>query len=88
MRITISTTPQRKQPHPGDLRTTKKHGLQVRVPTPWPEGRMLRPGGRLRFEWVSPTEACLIGYAHLVPEEHRPPVDPYPAGYMQQRGAA
>ena len=92
MRITISTTLQRKQPRTGDLRTTKKHGLQIRIPVrvTWGphKGAFVVSRGRQCYEWVSPAEACAQGYRHCVPEAHRPPVNPYPAGYMQQRGAA
>jgi len=92
MQIHISTTPSKRKPRAGDLRHTKKHGPQVRVPVVVREGpyrgAWVVSGGRQCYEWVSPSEACRRGFTHHVPRELRPPVDPYPAGYMQQRGAA
>ena len=54
MRINIRTTPPRKEPEKGDRRTTKKHGLQIRVQEysdiyrAW----VVNSNGRPRYNWV------------------------------------
>lgn len=62
IRVTISATPTRPRPKQGDRRTTKRHGLQVRV---WARARdpmtrqpigMLVRGSRPVFEWVAPAD--------------------------------
>lgn len=50
MRITISTTPQRKRPKEGDRRVTKKHGLQIRIQCRTSSGLQVQ-NGRPVFDW-------------------------------------
>lgn len=92
MRIHISSGPVRRKPRTGDLRTTKKHGLQVRIPERVQHGpdrgAYIKRSGRLSYVWVSPAQAREQGYGHLVPSGVAVPADSYPAGYMQQRGSA
>lgn len=73
MKITISTGPERKKPKTGDKRTTKKHGLQVRVPS------MVKlfggglaydcTGGRQNYEWKTPKELIGSRWEHLLTKE-------------------
>jgi len=70
MQITISTEPQRKKPKTGDMRTTKKHGLQVRIP------KMVKlfggalaydcTGGRQNYEWISPSQLVGTRWEYLL----------------------
>lgn len=92
MRITITAGPARKMPRPGDTRTTKKHGPQVRVPVAVQhgpnKGAYVVSRGRQCYAWVSPANACAQGLQHLVPPEWRPVANACPLGYMRGRGAA
>lgn len=58
MKITIMTAPRRKQPAIGDVRTTKKHGVQVRV-VETHRGMWVRSGSRYCYEWKTPAQ--LVG---------------------------
>lgn len=71
------TTPRRPRPKTGDVRETKKHGRQVRVPVYVHDSRGNRiglncTGGRQNYEWVSLTpenvKAYGLGYLKLLPE--------------------
>lgn len=88
------TSPQRPTPNAGDRRTTKKHGLQIRVHArarDWngrPFGFLVR-SGRAVYEWRSPQDLEPWD-RHFLSEEERQrhfPPEREP-GYMQQRGAA
>jgi hypothetical protein len=92
MQIHISTQAPRKRPKAGDVRKTKAHGLQIRIPVvvrhgPY-AGALVVNRGKQVYEWVSVAEACALGYKHLLPPALRPTPDPQPLGYMQGRGAA
>lgn len=60
------TTPSRPQPRLGDLRTTKKHGEQVRIPEVVQmgphRGAWVVRGNRQCYEWVSYDEARKRGF--------------------------
>lgn len=58
MRIIIQA-PQRKKPRIGEIRTTKKHGKQIRVVETAPCGAWICSGNRYCYEWKTPEE--LIG---------------------------
>lgn len=67
--MTLSTKPSRPKPKLGDVRTTKLHGRQVRVPLYVTDtrGRIIGrncTGGRPRFEWVALTAQNIAKY-HL-----------------------
>lgn len=73
--IQYSSSPARKKPRAGDRRTTKKHGLQIRVqtiikPSPGLPGGWLYSNGRPVYEWAKP-EDLLGGFWDylLTPEE-------------------
>lgn len=88
MKITIITGRQRKKPKQGDRRVTKKHGEQIRVFLR-SQGCYVVSNGRQLYEWVPISEARAYGAAHHWTAEERTKYDnEYPAGYMQQRGAA
>lgn len=82
------------KPREGDRRTTKAHGLQIRIHVRardfkgQPFGFLMR-GGRPVFEWCEPRHLPEWDRHWLTPDErqeHFPPErEP---GYMQQRGAA
>lgn len=57
MKITI-LAPQRRKPKIGDRRTTKKHGLQIRV-VQTHDGMWVKSGSRYCYEWRKP--ATLVG---------------------------
>lgn len=93
MKITIMA-PQRPKPRPGDRRTTKKHGLQIRT---W--DRAIDGSGkpyayvvsynRPRFSWTCPQDLAPWDRHYLTPEERAKFFPPErEAGYMQMRGAA
>ena len=92
VRVTYASKP---KPKAGERRRTNKHGLQIRVQamaTNWngePIGRVVR-AGRPVFDWCKPSDLQPWDRHWLTGEEMDKyfPVDQYPAGYMQQRGAA
>ena len=72
--ITI-VKPQRPKPKAGDRRTTKAHGLQIRVQamargpfTGKPLGRVVS-NGRPVFDWRKPIQLDAWDRHHLTPEE-------------------
>lgn len=64
MKLTI-LAPQRRKPKIGDRRTTKKHGLQIRV-VETHNGMWVRNGSRYRYEWLKPSEPVGAQWAHLL----------------------
>lgn len=74
MRITILGGPGRPRPRAGDRRTTKKHGLQIRVLKYARDtrGRIIGldcTGGRQRWEWRTPAELDHSDHYLLTKEE-------------------
>ncbi|NUY33278.1 hypothetical protein F0160_22600 [Paraburkholderia sp. JPY303] len=89
MKITIVSGPSRPKPRAGDRRVTKKHGEQIRVFLRTSCGAYDCTGGRQRYQWVPIADADKHGAAHYWTAEERAKYhNEYPAGYMQQRGAA
>lgn len=70
MKITIISGPQRKKPHVGDRRVTKKHGEQIRV-FQRSQGCYVVSSGRPCYEWVPIAEANKHGAAHHWTNEER-----------------
>lgn len=75
MKIVITTGPERPKPKAGDRRTTKRHGLQIRVQCMGRDvtgknaiGRIVR-NGRPMFDWRKPIELDPWDHHHLTPEE-------------------
>ena len=67
--IRYSRTPYRKKPEIGDKRTTKKHGLQIRVVRTTQGGSWLRADRGYLYEWRDPQS--LIGTQwHYLWERH------------------
>lgn len=66
--IRFSSGPERKKPRAGDRRTTKKHGLQVRIPQNH-NGMGVVAHGRPCYEWVSPADVPKRYCHHLTPQE-------------------
>lgn len=64
MKITIQA-PQRRRPQIGDRRTTKKHGLQVRV-VETHGGMWVKSGSRYRYDWRQPRELAGTQWAYLL----------------------
>lgn len=64
MKITI-LAPQRSKPKIGDRRTTKKHGLQIRV-VETHNGMWVRSGYRYRYEWLKPSEIVGTQWVNLL----------------------
>lgn len=63
MRVTIASGSSRAKTMTGDVRTTKKHGLQIRVPEIHQIGNddwaYVVMNGRQRYEWKTPRQ--LVG---------------------------
>ena len=94
MKVTISYSTPHAKPRPGDRRTTKKHGLQIRT---WDRATGMdgKPTGyivsynRPRFSWTSPQDLMTWDRHYLTQEEMDRFFPPErEAGYMQMRGAA
>lgn len=73
MRITV-LGPQRPKPKAGDRRTTKRHGLQIRVHDMATDGRgsaigRLYNNGRPMFSWVAPADLETWDRYHLTATE-------------------
>ena len=68
MRIHIRTTPARPKPKTGDIRTTKKHGLQIRIPYKV-GGCYVVSSGRQLYEWIKPEE-LLDRYKYLIQKDY------------------
>lgn len=75
MNIHISTTAERPKPKAGDRRTTKRHGLQIRVQCMArdfsgknPVGRVVQ-NGRPVFDWRRPDQLDAWDHHHLTTEE-------------------
>ncbi len=66
IRMTFSTTTQRKKPRAGDRRATKKHGEQVRIFMKH-DGMYVVRNGRNLYEWVSITDPRAAQYAMRTP---------------------
>lgn len=74
MKVTISYSTQSAKPRPGDRRTTKKHGLQIRT---WDRAtdRSGKPtsyivsNNRPRFSWTCPKDMKPWDRHYLTPEE-------------------
>lgn len=70
MKITINFTA-RKKPATGDQRVSKKHGLQIRIPSMvhGPRGEPIGfdcSGGRQRYEWRKPDELVGTRWEYLL----------------------
>jgi hypothetical protein len=81
VKIHITTTTPRPKPKAGDRRTTKTHGVQIRVqcmscaPNGQPQGRIVS-NGRPVFDWRRPDQLDAWDHHHLTDEEraaHFPP---------------
>ncbi len=68
MNIHIRTTPSRPKPKTGDIKTTKKHGLQIRIPYKI-DGMYVVSYGRQLYEWVVP-ENLPNRYKYLIPKDY------------------
>lgn len=68
--VTVRSQPNRPKPKQGDRRTTKKHGLQIRIMKRDSHGSFIVSGGRQLYEWVSPS-AIPHQCAHLLTDEER-----------------
>lgn len=64
MRVTI-LAPQRKLPKIGDRRTTKKHGLQIRV-VETHNDMWVKSGSRYRYNWVNPADLVGTRWEYLL----------------------
>lgn len=71
MRIHI-LAPQRRKPKIGDQRTTKKHGLQIRV-VETHNGMWVCSGSRYRYEWRTPAQLVGTQWAYLLPRAQSTP---------------
>lgn len=75
MNLTIRYTsaPARVKPKTGDRRTTKKHGLQIRIPQVCSfgphRGARIYSNGRPCFEWAKPHELPALYHYLLTSEE-------------------
>lgn len=71
MKIHITSGRHRKKPATGDTRTTKKHGLQIRVPV-MVHNQRGEPigynctGGRQNYEWRKPSELTGTRFEYLL----------------------
>ena len=74
MRIHI-LAPQRRKPKIGDRRTTKKHGLQIRV-VETHNGMWVRSGSRYRYEWRSPAQLLCTRWEYLITRDERAAIVP------------
>lgn len=61
----IVLKPQRPKPQIGDRRTTKKHGVQIRV-VETHNGMWVKSGSRYRYEWRKPYELIGTQWAYLL----------------------
>lgn len=61
---------QRRKPKIGDRRTTKKHGLQIRV-VETHNGMWVCNGGRYRYDWRRPSELKGTSWDYLLTAEER-----------------
>lgn len=68
MIIHIRTIPTRPKPKTGDIRTTKKHGLQIRIPYKI-DGCYIVSSGRQMYEWIKP-EDLPDRYSHYIPKDY------------------
>ncbi len=66
--IRFFTSAPRRQPKSGDRRTTKKHGLQIRV-FERHNGMLVVSGSRYRYEWRRPAELDGFDRHYLTPAE-------------------
>lgn len=63
--IRFSSGPVRRAPKIGDRRTTKKHGLQIRVPEVH-SGRWVRANGRQCYVWSKPANLVGTSFSYLL----------------------
>jgi hypothetical protein len=68
MVINIRTTPTRTKPKTGDIRTTKKHGLQIRIPYKI-DGCYIVSSGRQLYEWIKPKDLPDM-YRDYIPKDY------------------
>lgn len=68
MIINIRTTPTRAKPKTGDIRTTKKYGLQIRIPYKI-DGCYVVSSGSQSYEWIKPKDLPDI-YKHYIPKDY------------------
>jgi hypothetical protein len=77
--IRMSSAPARPKPKTGDRRTTKKHGLQIRIPMICDfgpgRGAHVYSGGRPCFEWAKPHELP-ARFRHYLTAEERAALPP------------
>lgn len=66
--IKITVGPPPKQPRIGDTRTTKAHGLQIRV-VETINGMWVRSGSRYRYEWKTPAELKGTRWEYLLKKD-------------------
>lgn len=65
IRIHFRSGPTRRKPKVGDRRTTKKHGLQIRV-VETHNGMWVRSGSRYVYEWRLPKSLVGTSWAYLL----------------------
>lgn len=71
MRLVIQSTTRRRKPATGDTRTTKQHGIQVRVPEMVHDihGREVGyncTGGRQQYVWKTPEQLTGTRWEYLI----------------------
>jgi hypothetical protein len=88
VKITV-LAPQRKKPKVGDRRTTKKHGLQIRV-VETHGGMWVRSGSRYRYEWRKPADLVGTQWAHMLTAEDLADIERirFAAGHARDMEAA
>lgn len=72
IRITFGPS-RRRKPKAGDRRTTKAHGLQIRVWLRAPCGAMRVSNGRPCFDWVKPADLAPEDRHYLTTDERKEP---------------
>lgn len=68
--FSYSCTPVRKEPRTGDRRTTKKHGLQIRIPERINGCTHVNSRGKPYYVWVKPADLPTV-YHYLLSKEER-----------------
>jgi hypothetical protein len=76
--------PQRRKPQIGDRRTTKKHGLQIRV-IETHNGMWVRSGSRYRYDWRKPEQLVGTRWEHLLNADDRKLIDQRQAAASHKR---
>lgn len=67
--------PQRRKPKIGDRRTTKKHGLQIRV-VQTHNGMWCCSGSRYLYEWRTPAQLLGTRWEYLINPQERAAIVP------------